>query len=115
MLGRIREHVKRGETFAFETTLSGRSYARWIPEWRKLGYEVTLFFLRLPTPEFAMDRIRQRVREGGHGVPEAIVHRRFHAGWRNFETLYRGLVDVWAVYDNSRHPPELLDSARNRQ
>lgn len=115
MLGRIREHVKQGETFAFETTLSGRSYARWIPEWRKLGYEVTLFFLRLPTPEFAMDRIRQRVREGGHGVPEAIVHRRFHAGWRNFETLYRGLVDVWAVYDNSRHPPELLDSGRNRQ
>ena len=62
-----------------------------------------------------MDRIRQRVREGGHDVPEAIVRRRFHGGWRNFETLYRSLVDVWAVYDNSEHPPELLDAGHNRQ
>lgn len=114
MLDRINEFVNQGETFAFETTLAGRGYARRIPTWRKRGYEVSIFFLRLPSPEFAIDRIRQRVREGGHDVPEAVVRRRFDAGWRNFETLYRDLVDAWSVYDNSQRPPELLDAGSKR-
>lgn len=114
MLDRINEFVNQGETFAFETTLAGRGYVRRIPTWRKRGYEVSIFFLRLPSPEFAIDRIRQRVREGGHDVPEAVVRRRFDAGWRNFETLYLDLVDAWSVYDNSQRPPELLDAGSKR-
>ena len=108
MLGRIHEHVARGESFAFETTLSGRGYATLIPRWRRHGYRVTLFFLRLPAPEVAIARVRQRVLEGGHDVPEEIVRRRFGAGWRNWERLYKSLVDDWAVYDNSGHTPVLL-------
>ena len=101
MLSMIRDYVRRGESFAFETTLSGRSYARLIPHWREQGYSVELFFLRLSRPEIAIARVNQRVAEGGHDVPEPVIRRRFHAGLRNFEHIYKSLVDKWAVYDNS--------------
>ena len=108
MLEQIREHVLKGESFAFETTLSGLVYARHIPRWREQGYRVKLFFLRLPTPEMAIARVAQRVLEGGHDVPEAVLRRRFDAGRRNFEGIYRDLVDGWILYDNSGEVPELL-------
>lgn len=101
MLNMMRDYVKRGESFAFETTLSGRGYARSIPRWQEQGYRVELFFLRLRTPEIAVARVKQRVLEGGHDVPETVIRRRFHAGWHNFQTIYRDLVDDWEIYDNS--------------
>jgi len=109
VLEQIREHVRKGESFAFETTLSGRGYARRIPRWREQGYRVKLFFLRLPTPEMAMARVAQRVLEGGHDVAERDIRRRFDAGWRNFERIYRDLVDGWILYDNSGDEPRLLE------
>lgn len=108
VLNQIREYALRGESFAFETTLSGRGYARRIPHWRKQGYRVKLFFLQLPTPEMAVARVAQRVREGGHDVPEEVIRRRFDAGRRNFEQVYRGLVDGWILYDNSGDEPKRL-------
>ena len=108
MLNMIDDYVRRGESFSFETTLSGRVYARLIPSWQEQGFWVKLFFLQLPTPEMAIARVRQRVAEGGHNVPEEVIRRRFHAGHRNFETIYRGLVNEWAVYDNSGDTPILL-------
>ena len=108
MLQEIHSHVRKGNSFAFEITLSGRSYARWIPRWRDKGYRVKLFFLQLPTVEVAVKRVAQRVLEGGHDVPEPVIRRRFHAGWRNFERIYRDLVDEWALYDNSGEVPRLL-------
>ena len=113
MLSMIHDYVRRGESFAFETTLSGRSYARLIPHWREQGYSVELFFLRLSRPEIAIARVKQRVAEGGHDVPEPVIRRRFHAGLRNFEHLYKGLVDRWAVYDNSGDEPVLLEEGRS--
>ena len=101
MLELMREYVKRGESFAFETTLSGRGYIRSIRNWQEQGYRVELVFLRLRTPEMAIHRVEQRVLEGGHGVPEPVIRRRFEAGWHNFRTFYRDLVDDWVVYDNS--------------
>ena len=108
MLSEIHEHARRGDTFAFETTLSGRGYARSIPVWQEQGYQVSLFFLQLPTPNFAVNHVAQRVLEGGHAVPEHLVRRRYHAVWRNFEILYRHLVDVWVLYVNSGDVPVLL-------
>lgn len=108
MLEQIRAHAKRGESFSFETTLSGLGYARMIPRWRGWGYQVKLFFLRLPSPEMAIARVRQRVLEGGHDVPEAVIRRRFDKGWYNYEHMYRELVDEWALYDNSGSRPVLL-------
>lgn len=108
MLKQIHEHVRKGESFAFETTLSGRIYARRIPRWREQGYRIRLFFLRLPNPEAAIARVAQRVSEGGYDVPETLIRRRFDAGWRNFKKIYRDLVDEWALYDNSGDEPRLL-------
>lgn len=112
MLSMIRDYVRRGESFAFETTLSGRGYARLIPRWREQGYRVKLFFLRLSRPEIAIARVRQRVSEGGHDVPELVIRRRFGAGLRNFERIYKGLVDEWAMYDNSGDQPVLVEEGR---
>ncbi len=109
MLRHIDEHARRGRSFAFETTLSGRRHARLIPRWQERGYRVKLFFLRLPTPEAAIARVAQRVSEGGHDVPEPVIRRRFDAGWRNFEGVYRDIVDAWALYDNSGEAPLLVE------
>lgn len=108
MLEEIHNHVRRGESFAFETTLSGRGYAGLIPGWREQGYIVKLFFLWLASPELAVARVRQRVREGGHNIPERVIRRRFAGGLRNFETLYKPVVDEWALYDNSGGEPVLI-------
>lgn len=112
MLRQIHDHARRGHSFAFETTLSGVGYARWIPRWQRDGYRVKLFFLRLPTPEAAIARVAQRVSEGGHDVSESVIRRRFHTGRNNFERVYRGLVDEWAEYDNSGNAPRLLAEGR---
>src|SRR5215204_7511665 len=80
MVQMIREKVRRRESFAFETTLSGRNYARHIPRWRKSGYDVTLIFLSLPSVDIALRRIQVRVAQGGHNVAPAVVRRRFAAG-----------------------------------
>jgi len=102
-------YLKRGESFSFETTLSGKYYSKLIPEWQKKEYRVKLFYLKLPDSEFAIARVNQRVKEGGHRVPEDVIRRRFNTGWNNFEKIYKNLVDEWALYDNSGEQPILID------
>jgi predicted ABC-type ATPase len=109
MLEQIHEHIRKGESFAFETTLSGRIYMQLIPRWQAQGYVVKLFFLQLPSPEMAIARVRQRVAAGGHNVPEDVIRRRFDAGLRNFSQIYKTLVDEWVLYDNSGDEPVRLD------
>ena len=108
MLRLIDDYVGRGESFAFETTLSGRSYARMIPSWQAKGYWVRLCFLRLPTADMAVTRVGNRVREGGHNVEEEVVRRRFNAGWRNFLQLYQDIVNEWKLYDTTEEFPRLI-------
>ena len=108
MLREIDGHARRGGCFAFETTLSGLGHARRISRWRDAGYRIQLVFLRLPTPEVAVARVAQRVAQGGHGVPESAIRRRFARGWRNFEHTYRDLADDWKLYDNAGRAPVLL-------
>lgn len=109
MLEEIRDNIRRGHSFALETTLSGKGYARSIPYWQARGYRVKLFFLGLASPDLAVARVRQRVASGGHGIPEKVIRRRFHAGERNFRDVYRPIVDAWAVYDNSGRIPVLVE------
>jgi predicted ABC-type ATPase len=113
MLQEIQRRIRGGESFAFETTLSGRHYARVIPDWREEGYYVKLIFLSLPTPELAAARVSCRVAQGGHQVPEDVVRRRFDAGLRNFETIYRDLINSWVLYDHSGAAPRLLAAGDN--
>ena len=108
MLRTMDKYVEQEESFAFETTLSGRGYMRLIPQWQAQGYQVILLFLSLPTPEVAVARVRIRVRQGGHDVPEQVIRRRYHAGWRNFQQVYRQIVDLWMLYDASDRTPVLI-------
>lgn len=105
MLQEIVACVKRGESFAFETTLSGLSYLRHIRQWRNEGYHVSLFFLSLPNAETAISRVAERVRQGGHNIPEPVIRRRFTAGLRNLEQVYKSAVDSWVVFDNAGETP----------
>jgi predicted ABC-type ATPase len=114
MLREIDEAAAKRESFAFETTLSGLGYLRRIENWRAAGYHVSLLFLSLPTVEMALARVAERVRQGGHDVPEATIRRRFVSGRRNFETRYRDAVDAWAVYDNSREARVLVEWRERR-
>ena len=111
MLEMIADCVKRGESFAIETTLSGRTYARMIPQWKQAGYQVALFFLELPSEDLAVARVADRVAQGGHDIPEPVIRRRFHAGIANFHALYKPLVDAWRLYDNSGERPVLINSS----
>ena len=109
MLREIADCVKRGESFAFETTLSGLVYLRHIQDWRELGYHVGMFFLSLPSVELAIARVAERVRQGVHNIPESVIRRRFLAGRANFDDQYRDAVDAWALYDNSGDEPVMLE------
>lgn len=108
----IEDIVKRQESFAFETTLSGLNYLKRINYWQSVGYEVILFFLKLPTDDMAVDRVKIRVLEGGHHIPEVVIRRRFKKGWDNFLSHYRDRVDAWTVFDNSSGTPILLDESK---
>jgi predicted ABC-type ATPase len=109
MLQELARHFVARENFAFETTLAGRGYVHHIRAWQAAGYRVKLIFLQLDSPEEAIARVAQRVRQGGHAIPEATIRRRFAAGRENFERLYAPLVDAWALYDNAGAAPVLLD------
>ena len=114
MLGEIADCVRRGESFAFETTLAGLGYVAKIRRWRAEGYHVSLFFLSLPDAETAMARVAERVRQGGHDIPEAVIRRRFAAGLRNLERAYKPAVDAWARYDSVGESPLLLEWGENQ-
>ena len=109
MLQELSRHFAARENFAFETTLAGRGYVHHIRAWQAAGYRVKLIFLQLDSPEEAIARVAQRVRQGGHAIPEATIRRRFAAGLENFQRLYAPLVDAWALYDNAGATPVLLD------
>jgi len=105
MLQELSRHFSAGDSFAFETTLSGRGYVNHIRQWQSAGYRVKLIFLQLNNAEQAIARVAQRVRQGGHYIPETTIRRRFTAGRNNFEQLFAPLVDAWVLYDNSGVEP----------
>lgn len=109
MLQELERHFDARQSFAFETTLSGRGYLRHIRRWQAAGYRVKLLFLRLNDADEAVARVAQRVRQGGHDIPEAVIRRRFAAGLANFHDFYAPHVDTWALYDNAGLSPVLLD------
>jgi predicted ABC-type ATPase len=102
MLDQLNDLARRREGFAFETTLSARTYAVWLRDLRMTaGYEVLLYYYWLNSPEMAIARVAQRVRNGGHFVPDADIRRRYARSVRNFLELYRPIADEWEVYDNT--------------
>jgi predicted ABC-type ATPase len=114
MLKRIRELARQRESFAFETTLSTRTYLDWLKASQEAGYSIDLIFLWLSAPQLAVERVRDRVLLGGHSVPDDVIKRRFYRGLRNFFELYQSISSRWWMYDNSDESPELVARGRHQ-
>ncbi|MGE0697915.1 MAG: AAA family ATPase [Hyphomicrobiaceae bacterium] len=99
-LRRLACAVDAGENIMIETTLAVRTYANAIPKWQLLGYRVGLSYLRLPSAEIAIERVRRRVALGGHNIQVDVIRRRFDTGRLYLETLYKPAVDEWYVWDS---------------
>lgn len=102
MLERMHHLANNHEDFAFETTLASRTFAPWIAKLKaEKNYLFHLTFLLLDDPGLAVERVAERVKMGGHFVPENTIRRRFDVGLRNFFHLYKPLADSWQMYDNT--------------
>lgn len=105
MLQRMGELIETRVTFALETTLAGRAHARRLRRMKEeLGYEVELLYVWLPSADFAVKRVANRVSQGGHNIPEAVIRRRYHLGISNFAKLYSPLANRWLIHDGSWYP-----------
>ncbi len=101
MIKRLKELLDSHKSFAFETTASGTNYIKHLKEAKSKGYEISLTFLWLMNPQQAVKRVSQRVKQGGHHVPEEAIVRRYHAGLKNLLIHYLPLADSVLVLDNS--------------
>jgi len=110
----LHEFANKNLDFAFETTLAGKTYVNYLKKMKRRGYQIHLFFLWIPSEKLALQRIKDRVAEGGHDVPALDVKRRFARSVRNFVQLYRPLLDSWMLFDNSGRIPKLIAEEKNR-
>lgn len=104
MLQRINELLRNEDSFSIETTLATRSYTRLVYQAQKQGYKVSLIYFWLNSPELAMERVAQRVSNGGHNIPKDVILRRYQAGINNLFNIYMPCVDYWLLADNSNTP-----------
>ena len=100
MLQQVDDAISAGRDLMLETTLATRIYARKADVWRLRGYSIGLVFLRLPSEDHAVERVRRRVAAGGHDIPESVIRRRFHKSALHLETIYKPLVDEWYVWNS---------------
>jgi len=112
MLSEIEAVSLSGHNFAFETTLSGVHYLTQIKRWQNLGYTVKLWFIKLSTSELAIERVKSRVKQGGHDIPHATILRRFTSGLKNLEK-FKLIVDSWVIFDGDVDIPKLIDWSAN--
>lgn len=108
MLKRIKLLLESGENFAFETTLSTRSYVNFIQKAKEQSYQVTCLFFWLHSVELAISRVETRVKEGGHHIPEDVIRRRYNSGLKNFFNLFLPRVDNWLFVNNSGDAYEII-------
>ena len=105
MLAQIQDFLQTGKSFAFETTLSAKSYKEIIKQAKELDYEITLIFLWLNSVELAIERVSVRVKEGGHGIPTNTIIRRHEAGIKNLFQIYLPIVDNFLIFDSTESIP----------
>ena len=101
MLSRIDELFKNQESFAFETTLATKSYKQKIKFAKANNYYTSLLFFWLKTPALAKERVKIRVKEGGHNIPLDVIERRYKNGIKNLFNIYLDIVDQAMIFDNS--------------
>ncbi|WP_373519002.1 zeta toxin family protein [Pricia sp.] len=108
MLQRIKSLISKGQDFAFETTLSTKSYKNLVEDAQRNGYSVTLIFFYLSSQDLAIKRVETRVKEGGHNIPEKVIRKRCENGLKNFFNIFRPIVDEWLFIENSGEPYKLI-------
>lgn len=109
MLKRLKELSEQRVNFAFETTLSTRSFAPWLRKLTQTGYQFHLFYFWLESEELAVQRVEDRTRSGGHHIPKDVVRRRYHRSLINFFERYQSLTTEWSMYNNSNEDgPNLI-------
>lgn len=108
MLNRIDELFKNQENFAFETTLSSKTFKQKIKFAKENNYNTTLIFFWLRNPELAKERVKTRVNEGGHNIPPDVIKRRYIKGIKNLFEIYAEIVDQVLIFDNSEGKPILI-------
>ena len=113
LLSQIADFSRKKIDFAFETTLAGKGYANIFKQMKRDSYELHLFFLWLPDVKLALARVADRVRKGGHAIPDQDVKRRFSRGVSNFFHVYQQLFDTWSIFDNSTGIPEQIVKGEN--
>ncbi len=102
MLTRLKDLADAKHDFAFESTLSSRSFAPFLRQLKAQGYEVAMiYYFSLASSSLAARRVKLRVAMGGHDVPEDTIRRRFARSLHNFHSLYMPLADQWVVFDNT--------------
>ena len=115
MLDRIEELLSQKADFGIETTLATRSYVQLVRRAQASGYKVHLLFFYLETPEQAIQRVAQRVCNGGHGIPEEVIRRRFKRGIENLLHLYLPICDSVLIYNNIKTPAQLIVRKKSRR
>ena len=108
MLARIKKLISIDADFAIETTLATKSYHALVKHAQEKGYNIKLLYFWLQSPELALQRVAERVKNGGHNVEEHIIRRRYSAGIRNLFKLYLPVVDYFILIDNSIMPREVI-------
>lgn len=108
MSNRISELIQKGDNFAVETTLSAVTYKNKITYAQENGYVVNLIYFWLSSPELAKNRVRLRVEEGGHNIPEPVIIRRYYKGLTNFFETFMNVSDNVMLFDNSDNAPKLV-------
>ncbi|MDC0601885.1 zeta toxin family protein [Aliiglaciecola sp.] len=111
MLARIEKCLSNDESFVLETTLSGLTYAKKIPRWQQAGYTVVMYYLFVDFVEVCLSRIRYRVMQGGHHIPDETVMRRHNRSRVNFDNTYKTLVDKWYLVDANDRPPRIVEKS----
>jgi len=114
MLRRINNFINNHYDFAFETTLSTRSHKKTIEKAKENGYEINLLFLYLDSVDLAIERVKTRVNEGGHEIPERVIKRRYLSGIKNLFDLYMPICDYWIITDNSNPSLELVAEGNHK-
>ncbi|WP_373530937.1 zeta toxin family protein [Vampirovibrio sp.] len=108
LLERAHHFLEKGISFGFESTLAASTPVKLMKEAKGKGYQVVLLYFWLSSPQLSMERIRQRVRNGGHHIPDDVVLRRYERSMDNLKQKYIPLADVWLVFDNSNDNPVLI-------
>ncbi len=104
MLMKVHYLLQKGETFSIETTLATRSLLKIIERAQRLGYDVTILYFWLSSPQKAIERVAERVRNGGHDIPSEVIKRRYYMGLDYLINHYIPVCDHWIIADNSEPP-----------